>query len=111
MQKQRGIYNCGAFALAVCIALANGQDPSNLRWHELSLREKFREMILSEIISPLQTVQSNSQRDVVPKIPTTYTIRLWCLCRLPEYAFDNMVMCDHCKLWFHNPRIGLPDVS
>ena len=40
-----------------------------------------------------------------------YTITLWCLCRLPEFASKNMTLCPGCRSWFHKPYVGLTDTT
>ena len=86
LQKQKGIYDCGLYAIAVCIALANKQDPGNLRWRQEAMRTHLKNCILSEQITPLPSLQHNA---VTRKLPKVFTIKLRCLCRLPEFFIKN----------------------
>ena len=51
IQQQRGGADCGLFSIAVCTALAMGQDPTLLRWRQNKMREHLSKMFRSEIIT------------------------------------------------------------
>ena len=98
----------GVFAIAACIALANGLQPTNLKWRQKTMRSHLINCILSEKITLLPSLPSNTLKTNHPKV---FTIELWCLCRLPEFASKYMIGCDRCKKWFHAPCVNLPDVE
>ncbi|KAI6662046.1 hypothetical protein LOD99_9633 [Oopsacas minuta] len=111
LQQQRGISDCGVFAIAVSIALANGLEPSILRWNQGNMRRHLRNFIISEKLSPLPTISERPCSRIKVNKKLEYTIELWCICRLPEFAFKNMVNCQVCTQWFHKPCVGLQDIT
>ena len=111
LQQQRGVSDCGVFAITVCIALANGLEPDQMIWRQANMRNHLQSLINSEKISPLPTLSNRLASNVRSSTKLVYTIKLWCLCRLPEFAYKNMVMCPSCNTWFHKPCIGLKDTS
>ena len=111
IQQQRGVSDCGVFAISVCIALANDVDPCELRWRQANMRNHLRKCIESERLSTPPTVPSRLGKKIQTNLKHEYVIKLWCLCRLPEFAFRNMIMCPECKQWFHKPCVGLEDVT
>ena len=112
IQQQRGHTDCGPFAVAVCTALAAGENPTLLRWRQDKMRSHLIQCFKTEIISPFPTIQSQSLRTkIVLNSEHKFVIRLWCYCRLPSYSYKFMVECQQCKTWFHKPCIGLADVD
>ena len=52
MQQQRGVSDCGVFAISCCIAMANGLEPNQLRWRQVNMRSHLRDIIISEKVLP-----------------------------------------------------------
>ena len=112
IQQQRGGADCGLFSAAVCTALAAGQDPTQCKWRQARMRSHLSECIRTEILKPFPIIER--KKDYSSKVAVTktnFTIQLWCICRLPSYAFNNMVECEKCKKWFHKPCVGIPDTE
>ena len=106
IQQQRGVADCGVFAAAICLAVVSGQDPANIRWRQANMRTHLKKCISSSSLTPFPTIQ---QPKITSQIPSSFMIKIWCICRLPEYAFAHMVECEKCDMWFHKPCTGLPD--
>ena len=73
--------------------------PSKMRTH-------LKKCISSSSLTPFPTIQ---QPKITSQIPSSFMIKIWCICRLPKYAFAHMVECEKCDMWFHKPCAGLPD--
>ena len=40
MQQQRGGADCGVFAVAVCLAIASGENPATIRWRQANMSKQ-----------------------------------------------------------------------
>ena len=111
IQQQRGGADCGVFATAVCLAIYTGEDPANVRWRQANMRMHLKQCIESEIVTPFPTIRKPNRKACQESEPlmTSFLIELWCVCRLPQYAFQHMVECTKCRRWFHKPCVNLPD--
>ena len=45
IQQQRGGADCGVLATAVCLAIATGEDPANVRWRQANMRMHLKQCI------------------------------------------------------------------
>ena len=104
IQQQNGGADCGLFAIAVCLSLAVKVDPSKVRWRQMKMRKHLSEIFKSEKIIQFPTIQGKHLK--VQNELAQYTISLWCVCRLPTYAFNHMVECPNCQRWYHKPCMG-----
>ena len=93
MQQQRGGADCGVFAAAVCLAIASGADPAIIRWRQANMRIHLSQCIQDENFTPFPTVRKRGSKEVGSIIMEYLLIELWCVCRLPQYAYHNMVEC------------------
>ena len=111
IQQQRGGANCGVFAAAVCLSVATGEDPANIRWRQAHMRMHLKQCIESENVTPFPTIRKPNRTTCQEpeSLMTSFFIELWCVCKLPQYAFQHMVECSKCERWFHKPCVGLPD--
>ena len=76
------------------------------------MRSHLSECIRTEIIKPFPIIERKQNYSLkVAETKTNFTIQLWYICRLPSYAFNNMVECEKCNKWFHKPYIGIPDTE
>ncbi|KAI6650547.1 hypothetical protein LOD99_7598 [Oopsacas minuta] len=80
LQQQRGLSDCGVFAIVVSIALANGLGPNILRWNQGNMRRHLRNFIISEKLSPLPTISERLCSRIKINKKLEYTIELWCIC-------------------------------
>ena len=111
IQQQRGGADCGLFAAAVCLALATGVDPATIRWKQNRMRTHLSECLTNEILTPFPTTEITLRPRLTSKLTSDYTIKLWCVCHLPSFAFNNMVECPNCLKWFHKPCVGFVDTE
>ena len=110
-QQQRGGSDCGLFAIAFCLALASNQDPTTLRYRQSRMRSHLSEIFRTEIIKPFPVIHGKQRNGIITCLKETNTIALWCVCRLPSYAFNQMIECQKCKQWYHKPCAGIPDTK
>ena len=102
----------GLFAVAVCLAVANGDDPALVRWKQIRMRSHLSGCFNNELLTPFPSTESKILRSKMSTHSRSeFKIKLWCLCNLPSYAFANMVECPKCFNWYHKPCGGFVDVS
>ncbi|KZS20646.1 Uncharacterized protein APZ42_012571 [Daphnia magna] len=95
-QKQGNIFHCGVFAIAFATSLANGQDPTEILYDPVKLRDHLRTCIDTEVLSPFPSTYCRP-RNRGEKIQS---IDVFCYCRRTDYASDckpdslEMVACD-----------------
>ena len=107
-QQQRGGADCGLFAIATCVSLAMGQDPSTQRWQQNKMRLHLSECFRTETISPFPTLNNKKLKSKITSIREhQFDIELFCYCQLPSFAFRYMVECQQCESWYHKPCVGI----
>ena len=111
IQQQRGGADCGLFAAVVCLALATGVDPATIRCKQNRMRTHLSECLTNEILTPFHRTEISLRPRLTSKLTSDYTIKLWCVCHLPSFAFNNMVECLNCLNWFHKPCVGFVDTE
>ena len=92
---QSGSTECGLYAVAVMTALAFGQDPAVLVFHQNSLRTHLGECFQTGYIQLFPAVKKRRIKDRIKKE------KMVCNCRLPEDDNLPMVQCDDYKEWYH----------
>ena len=105
IQQQNGTFDCGLFAIAFALESCLNQnsiqdvsfDQKQMRNHLLSCFEKGK-------ISPFPKIQK-----CIPR-PNHHVMKInvYCLCRLPDIFYFNMIKCDFCSKWFHYRCISVP---
>ena len=106
--QQRGGADCGLFAIATCVALAMGQDPTVQRWQQNRMRDHLSKCFRTEKITPFPIIKNKKLKSKVQTIREHQSaIELFCFCRLPSFAFKFMVECPHCQNWYHKLCVGL----
>ena len=98
MVIQNGSSDCRLFALATATALANGEEPGSCTFDQKKLRPHLMKCLETGIAEgfPIQKAQRMRR-----KIKSTYSVPVFCTCRLPEKSGCTMMECSDCKEWFH----------
>ena len=52
LQQQRGVSDCGVFAITVCISLANGLEPDQMIWRQANMRNHLRVLSIRKRYHP-----------------------------------------------------------
>ena len=107
IQQQQGGSDCGVFAAAVCVILAQGGDPSMVRWRQNCMRMHLKSCFETGCITPFHSIPAihcSRTESVSINIP------LICICRLPEHTFNKTLKCTSCTGEYHNSCMGYSDV-
>ncbi|KAI8501875.1 hypothetical protein Bbelb_202870 [Branchiostoma belcheri] len=95
-QTQRGGNDCGLFAVANAVALAEGISPMDISFKQSSMRLHLEECFATgrvEMFPHEKARQTNTQK-------TTYQLSTFCKC-LEYKPRSPMIQCDSCEQWFH----------
>ena len=95
-QRQKGTSDCGLFCVANAVALANGIDPSLVKWEQDKMRDHLDRCFLQKRMEmfPHETKQAPSTR-------SEYVVSVYCIC-LRHIPGAPMVHCNVCNNWFHH---------
>ena len=131
--QQRNGIDCGLFAIANLFAVAQGYDPSRLRYNIQLMRPHLRKCLLTNkfalfplVVHPRQSVLFQMKRIDIPlnpylrppalpntqvltyyvRKPTTYSLTLVCDCKLPD-DIHPVIDCCQCKKIFHKRCVGM----
>ena len=105
IQQQIGGSDCGLFAIANTVALYHGKDPGTLLFNQKVMREHLRKCFVAGILTEFPCRQIERR---VPQIVHTEWVRVYCVCRQPNYGRMPMVECTKCREWFHLPCVNAP---
>jgi len=103
VQQQKDGSSCGVFALAFASTLAEGKDPSCMKYpDDAGLRKHLYQCIVTKKITPFYSGQAKYN----PGKPMKSIFKVYCTCRLQDLG-DEMVFCNNCKTWFHFTCVGI----
>ena len=103
VQQQKDGSSCGVFALAFASTLAEGKDPSCMKYpDDAGLRKHLYQCIVAKKITPFYS----GQAEYKPGKPMKSIYKVYCTCRLQDLG-DEMVLCNNCKTWFHFTCVGI----
>ena len=95
--KQIGTTECGLYAIAYCISLANGQDPCKVVYDQREMREH---MISCFENKKLTSFPISKKRRLTTTHASIVTITICPICKETDTG-SLMVFCESCKQWFH----------
>ena len=106
IQRQPNSSDCGLFALAVATELAQQRDPRLCYWDASKMRDHLlssfeRNAITSFPLAKCRRVPLGSN------YKHTITVKIFCVCRMPNDPNKAMIQCNSCKEWLHYECIGL----
>ena len=107
IQQQQGGSDCGLFAAAVCVLLAQGGDPAIVRWRQNRMRKHLKDCFETGYITPFPSIPAKHHSKLKS---ASMIVPLICICRLPEFAFNNTLKCTSCSGEYHNSCVGHSDV-
>ena len=102
VQKQKGVSDCGPFAIAFAYHAALGDDLQTITSDQDKLRTHLVTCFEKEKFSRFPLMSSKVKRACKP---SGELIKLYCDCRLPG-SYDDMVACNRCGKWFHYICVG-----
>ena len=98
-QQQHESSDCGLFALAFASVLASGSHPSGYRFQQKLLRHHLHMCLEQNTFQGFPITRLG--RVNMKAIKYSYSIAIYCYCRMPETFAKTMNKCDRCSKWFH----------
>lgn len=99
VQMQAGGSDCGLFAIAFATALALGKQPGQYRFDQTKMRQHLCKCLESRKIKLFP--YTKQRRATESSIKNIETVRVYCVCRMPELPGTQWVECSRCKEWYH----------
>ena len=96
-QMQCGSTDCGIFAIAFAVALANGEQPGGLHFEQPQMRKHLMHCLESQCLSGFPVTRGRR----AARVKLSSSLHVYCSCRMPEQAGSTMIQCSTCKEWFH----------
>lgn len=105
VQQQRGNLDCGLFAVAYAMEVCAGNNPEHTQFDQCRMRNHLYDCLRLGVITAFPKTQASEH---LPR-PTrsVKSIKVYCVCRMPEDYDDQMVCCDQCDEWFHLACLNL----
>ena len=116
-QQQGGGSDCGMYAIAYVSVLAMGEHPSSFRFNQSAMREHMHRhvgvlychfwlvsWILYRCLSAGEFSPFPVQRrawEQRSRVRCSYSVKIFCTCRMLETFSKKMIQCCACKMWFH----------
>ncbi|XP_066303195.1 uncharacterized protein [Branchiostoma lanceolatum] len=102
-QRQQGGNDCGLYAVANAVALAEEIPPTQVVFDQSQMRKHLEDCFeMKEIkMFPYQTVKQST-------VSKHYQLSTYCNC-YEHRPGSPMIMCDKCVQWFHYPCVNLSE--
>ena len=94
--QQRGLSECGLYAIANATSLCAGKDPTTAEFVQDEMRSHLCRCLEEGCMIPFPCKKRVSQSTV----KSSQQIELHCHCRQPSYG--KMILCTQCGRWFHS---------
>ncbi|CAH1248769.1 Hypp8399 [Branchiostoma lanceolatum] len=97
-QRQVGSSDCGLFAIANAVALAEGQCPTDVEFDQLKMRDHLDKCLMGKSLQMFPHFRNFQQSKSLQQ--STYQLSIFCICH--EYRQEApMIQCDQCSNWLH----------
>ncbi|KAI8513594.1 hypothetical protein Bbelb_079180 [Branchiostoma belcheri] len=97
-QRQVGSGDCGLFAVANAVALAEGQCPTDIVFEQTKMRKHLDKSLAAKSLPMFPVITTFQRSKYFEK--STYQLCVFCTCL--QYRQDApMIQCDQCANWFH----------
>jgi len=103
---QHNACDCGLYAIANMVTVANGINPSEVMYDEGEMRACLIRSLENQVIEVFPHVPFNSQHGELAKLH----IELFCSCKMPD---NNLLYfeCETCEHWYHPHCEGLGSMT
>ena len=102
VQQQKGYTDCGLFAIAFALELANSKDPATAIFNQ----KKMRGHLLSCLeFGTMKRFPKQRCLTIKSETATIFINTDFCICALPV-SIDSVVTCNGCKRAFHKSCLG-----
>ena len=100
VQQQHGTLDCGVFSIAFAVEICSGRNPEEARFDQKSMRRHLFECFTKKQLSSFPN--SHQSEETLPRpMQNTYTLKVFCICKMPAQFDSVMLSCDLCGEWFH----------
>ena len=99
-QQRTGGADCGVFAIATAIHVAQGDVITNIHFEQKLMRAHLITCLEENKFTRFPTT-SLSSGQVKRAQAENILVNTYCTCKMPECFDDNMVACDVCDTWYH----------
>lgn len=99
VQQQHGTLDCGAFSIAFAVEICSGRNPEAAHFDQKLMRHHLFECFTKERLSPFPS--SRSEETLPRPMQNTYSLKVYCICKMPAQFDAVMLSCDLCGQWFH----------
>ena len=100
---QKGLNDCGLFAIAMAYDLCNGEDPSL----KIYVQDEMRKHLHSCFTNASLNRFPSHDIDITSRVIFNLSVNIYCICRMPELS-KWMVCCDRCDEWYHEGCVTIP---
>lgn len=105
--KQKGVLDCGLYAIAILTSLLFDQDPTTIVYDQDSMRSHLIDCLKSGTLVPFPVIK---HRRPANRIANIEICEVHCDCRMP-FGVERMVCCDQCERWYHESCTYVPIYS
>ena len=102
-QHQGDLPDCGPFAVAFVTSLLFGEDPTNLEYDMINIRDHLKKCIETNNFVPFPSIPKFRTIEIIQ----SKTVDIYCTCRCPEFPGQFMIECEVCHVWFHAPCVSI----
>ena len=95
VNHQSGSNDCGLFAVAFAVSLCHGLQPSKFCFEQQKMRCHLIQCLEKGKMEPFPV---RRERRINSTIINSQTIKVFCVCRMPQIGKERMIRCD---CWFH----------
>ena len=105
VQQQCNNQDCGLFAIANMVEICFGNNPEDLSYDQDVMRSHLKECLSNKEMKPFP---KSLKPEMYPRPERNITtVRLYCVCQMPENYDDHMICCEKCDMWYHYSCIKL----
>ena len=107
VQQQQGVVDCGLFSIAYATEVCSGMNPVDATFNQKSMRNHLLQCLIAGVMCPFPQITIPHYLELPRPTSRTLNIKLYCLCRMPDNYDEEMILCDHCKRWYHYCCVGV----
>ena len=98
-QRQTGGSDCGLFAIAFATAIAIGLQPEDYCFNQTKMREHLIRCLEA---GKIEVFPYSRPRRRVNRAKATFSVPIYCSCRMPDVFKAAWIECTKCKTWYHS---------
>ena len=104
---QRNSSDCGVLSIAMAFDLLASQAPCVAKYDQELIRQHLCDCLSKCLFSPFPAKGEQSTTGI--KYKSTFEVKIFCMCRLPEHPGEQWAECERCLGWFHRHCLDIPD--